>query len=468
MKPLELVPQPNFLEMLDGPAWLVPSQKACVAKRKPASGLGSEEYRLTIKENGPVSEAESEAGFFYADQTLRQLCNQARRGKGMVSALYIEDAPRFPWRGAHLDVCRHFMPVEFVKRYIDLLAQHKINVFHWHLTDDQGWRIEIKKYPRLTEVGAWRNETLEGYYEDYVDNGNPFAFDGQPHGGFYTQTEIRDIVNHASDRHVTVVPEIELPGHARAALAAHPELGCTGGPYTVARNWGVFDDVYCARDETFEFLENVLSEVLQLFPGRYVHIGGDECPKTRWKGCQRCQARMKAEGLADEDQLQSYFVRRMGRFLEQHGRRLVGWDEILEGGLPPHATVMSWRGTEGGIAAARAGHDVIMAPEKYCYLDWRQSENPTDPVGRRDDVLTLETCYEFAPVPTTLEADRRSHILGGQGNLWTEYVRNPSEAEYAAFPRMCALAEVFWTEPEKRDWAGFQERLTGHRKSCGF
>ncbi|MBU0610497.1 MAG: beta-N-acetylhexosaminidase [Armatimonadetes bacterium] len=417
--------------------------------------LGPEDYALTIESAGIMLRGAEARGLFWGVQTLRQLLppeqNEhaaSRADEATLPALRIVDRPRYPWRGMHLDVCRHMLPVDFVKRYIDLLALHKLNTFHWHLTEDQGWRIEIKKYPRLTEVGAWRTEA-----------------DGQRHGGFYTQDEVREIVAYAAARFITVVPEIEMPGHALAALASYPELSCTGGPFEVSAKWGVFDDVYCAgNDQTFAFLEDVLSEVLELFPGQYIHIGGDECPKARWKACPKCQARIQMEGLANEGELQSYFIKRVARFLEREGRRLVGWDEILEGGLAPSATVMSWRGLVGGIAAARMGHDVVMTPTAHCYFNYAQTATPGEPGHPHGQVVTLRDVYAYEPTPAELTPAQARHVLGAQGNVWTEFIQTPKDVEYMAFPRLCALAEATWTPPQRRDWTDFQLRLEAHRR----
>lgn len=344
----------------------------------------------------------------------------------------------------HLDVCRHFFSIDFVKRYLDLLAMHRMNMFHWHLTEDQGWRIEIKAFPKLTEIGAWRTEK-----------------DGSRYGGFYTRDAVREVVEYAASLGITVVPEIELPGHALAALSAYPEYSCTGGPFQVANSWGVFDDVYCAgKDATFDFLFKIFDEIIELFPGEFIHIGGDECPKTRWKGCPDCQARIKAEGLADEHELQSWFISKVGRYLESKGKRIIGWDEILEGGIPKGAAVMSWRGTEGGIKAALAGHDVVMSPGSHCYFDHAQAESG-EPQSF-EAVLTLERVYQFDPVPEDLPEDKRHHILGGQGNLWSEYIPTDEHAEYMLLPRLCALSETLWASPEERDFDDFLNRLKGH------
>lgn len=422
----------------------------------------SEGYRLRVTAQQVVIEAQTGSGAFYGMQTLRQLLpveieGDARVPAGWsVPAAVIDDAPRYGYRGLHLDVVRHFFPVEFVKRYIDLLAMHKMNRFHWHLTDDQGWRIEIKRAPKLTQVGAWRTGTLIGHYSD-----QPHRFDTVRYGGFYTQEEIREVVQYAQERFVTIVPEIEMPGHALAALAAHPELSCTGGPFEVQKVWGVFDDIFCTTDTVFTFLEGVLTEVMELFPGPYIHIGGDEAPKTRWAVCPNCAATKAREGLKDDHELQSYFVRRMERFLSSHGRRLIGWDEILEGGLAPGATVMSWRGMEGGIAAARLRHDVIMTPGSHCYFDHYQSRSDDEPIAI-GGFTPLEKVYAFEPTPSELTADEAQHILGAQGNVWTEYILDEKHVEYMTYPRAIALAEVLWSSADARDFDDFADRLARH------
>ncbi|HTR99512.1 MAG TPA: family 20 glycosylhydrolase [Bacteroidota bacterium] len=413
---------------------------------------GDEGYNLQVSPRGILISAQAPAGAFYAMQTLFQLMPpELAYGtpvQGVVWAVpgvLIDDAPRFSWRGMHLDVGRHFFGKKFVEEYIDLLSRYKFNVFHWHLTDDQGWRIEIKKYPRLTSVGSWRKETLG---------------DGQPEGGYYTQDEIREVVAYARERFITIVPEIEMPGHSTAALAAYPELSCTGGPFDVQTKWRVFEDVYCAgNDKTFEFLDDVLTEVMALFPGPYIHIGGDECPKTRWKVCPKCQARIRAENLADEHELQSYFVKRIEKFLNAHGRRLVGWDEILEGGLAPNATVMSWRGIDGGVKAAASGHDVVMTPTSNCYFDYTQGV--TGEPWSVGAYLPLEKVYAYEPVPPGLTPDQARHILGAQGNVWTEWIAGVHDVEYMAFPRACAMSEVDWTPAGKKDFRDFSARMAG-------
>ncbi|MEE8143695.1 MAG: beta-N-acetylhexosaminidase [Planctomycetota bacterium] len=405
-------------------------------------GQEPEAYQLQVHPHGITIQASSCAGLFYGVQTLLQLSDDAPSGIPSVS---IQDRPRYRWRGMHLDVSRHFFPVSFVKRIINLLALHKLNVFHWHLTDDQGWRIAIEKYPRLSEVAAWRQA------------------DGGRYGGFYTQSDIREVMHYAEQRFVTVVPEIEMPGHSLAALAAYPELSCSGGPFQVATTWGIFDDVYCAGTHaTFQFLEDVLNEVMGLFPGRFIHIGGDECPKKRWRSCRRCQARLQQEGLQNENQLQGWFTRRISRFLSQHGRQAIGWDEVLEGNPDPSCAVMSWRGKKGGRDAARRGHEVVICPTSHCYFDYRQSDEPGEPGAH--GTTPLETVYQFEPTPRSLNVSERQKVLGAQGNVWTEQMPSEEQVEFMAFPRLCALAEALWTDPEKRDWSEFEERLSTHLK----
>ena len=418
-----------------------------------------EGYEIECNSNYIKITANTRTGMFYGLISVLQLTEPTNDGKGSfrVPACYIKDEPRFAWRGMHLDVCRHFYGKEFIKKYIDLLALHKMNTFHWHLTEDQGWRIEIKKYPQLTEIGAWRNGSMVGPYSDHV-------VDTIRYGGYYSQDDIREIVKYATSRHVTIVPEIEMPGHALAALASYPELSCTGGPFEVAKEWGVFEDVYCAGNEaTFQFIEDVLSEVCALFPGQYIHIGGDECPKERWKNCTRCQKRMKDEGLKDEHELQSYFIRRIEKFLNSKGKQIIGWDEILEGGLAPNAAVMSWRGEEGGVQAANQQHNVVMTPGAYCYFDHYQGNPELEPLAI-GGYTPIEKVYSYEPVPKELPDSLSKYILGAQGNVWTEYILNEKHVEYMALPRMCALAEVLWTPKEKKNMPDFQDRLIEHFK----
>jgi hexosaminidase len=425
--------------------------------------LQDEAYRLEADRQNIRITAGSAAGLFYGTMTLQQLMPPEKRRKLNVPAVTITDKPRFRWRGMHLDVCRHFFPVAFIKKYLDILAMHKMNMFHWHLTEDQGWRIEISQYPRLTEIGAWR---VDREYQPWNERIPPEPDEKATYGGFYTQEEIREVVQYAADRFITVVPEIEMPGHALAALAAYPELSCTGGPfYVMPGSYWPIDDIYCAGKEcTFKFLENVLTEVAELFPGPYVHIGGDEAGKANWEKCSDCQMRIKNEGLHNEHELQSYFIKRIEQFLATKQKKLIGWDEILEGGLAPQATVMSWRGMEGGIEASKAGHDVVMSPTAHCYLDYYQSADKEHEPVAIGGYLPLDTVYTFEPMPPDLEADKQQHILGAQGNVWTEYMPNGNHVEYMALPRLCALAEVVWTAPEKRDLTGFKNRLKGHYK----
>jgi hexosaminidase len=428
--------------------------------------LGPEGYRLEVSAERVLARAPEPAGLFYAVQTIRQLLPpaifRAAPVPGVpwtIPSLTVEDYPRFRWRGAHLDVCRHFMPKEFVKKYIDLLALHKLNSFHWHLTDDQGWRIEIRKYPRLTTVGGWRAQTLVGLQTDDTTHR---VFDGERHGGFYTQDDVREIVAYAKARFVNVVPEIEMPGHSQAAIAAYPFLGNTGDSLTVLTVWGVSENILYPGDSTLAFMRDVLTEVLELFPGPFIHIGGDEAVKTQWKASARVQARLRELGVANEEELQSWFIRQMDAFLTGRGRRLVGWDEILEGGLAPNATVMSWRGTEGGIAAARAGHDVVMTPGSHTYFDHYQSQDRAAEPLAIGGFLPLDTVYAYDPVPAELEPDGARHILGAQGQVWTEYIKGPKQVEYMAYPRQAALAEVLWTPKERKNFPGFIVRLTTH------
>ena len=430
-------------------------QNAIVLHTGTDSSAHAEGYRLQVAKDRIDINGNDGAGTFYGIQTLIQLLPVEKGNALWIPGVDITDYPRFSYRGLHLDVCRHFFPVDFIKKYIDLLSIHKLNTFHWHLTEDQGWRIEIKKYPRLQEIASKRKESMVGHYNDQ-------QFDGKPYGGYYTQEEIKDVVAYAAERHVTVIPEIEMPGHALAALAAYPHLGCTGGPYEVGTKWGVYDDIFCAgNDSVFLFLQDVLDEVITLFPGKYIHIGGDEAPKTRWEKCPKCQRRMKEEGLKDEHALQSYFIQRMEKYLNSKGHSIIGWDEILEGGLAPNATVMSWRGIEGGIAAARQQHDVIMTPGNYCYFDHYQSKSKNEPVAIGGFTPVSEV-YSYEPVPEELGREQATYIKGAQGNVWTEYMDNSSHVEYMVYPRASALAEVVWSPADKRNYDDFVERLKQH------
>lgn len=427
-----------------------------ILKLDKGCGIKPEGYKLSVTRENILICAADPNGLFYGVQTLFQMMPSEKRSlsKIKIKGIKVEDYPRFNWRGLHLDVSRHFMPKEFIFRYLDYMAIHKLNTFHFHLTDDQGWRIEIKKYPLLTQIGAVRSETLVGRYSK--DNA---VYDGTPHSGFYTQEDIKDIVKYAAERYITVVPEIEMPGHALAALSAYPELGCTGGPYKSATKWGVFEDVMCAgKESTFQFLEGVLEEVITLFPSTYIHVGGDECPKVRWHDCPLCQQRMKDESLADEHQLQSYFVQRMERFINSKGRKIIGWDEILEGGLAPNAAVMSWRGEEGGISAAGQQHYVVMTPGSHCYLDHYQGDKETEPLAI-GGFTPLEKIYGYEPVPAALSAENARFVMGAQGNVWTEYMASPAHVEYMVYPRAAALSEVLWSPKESRDYPSFMNRM---------
>ncbi len=426
----------------------------------PAAAIQKEGYRLDVTREGITLEASTPNGLFYGIQSLIQMMPASKENAKKISVplAHIVDYPRFQWRGLHLDVCRHFMPKEFVLRYIDYMSMHKFNTFHFHLTEDQGWRIEIKKYPLLTKTGSVRKETIVG------SNRLSKVFDGTPHGGFYTQDDIREIVEYAAKRYVTVVPEIEMPGHALAALASYPYLGCTGGPYEVCTRWGVWKDVMCAgRESTFAFLQDVLDEVLTLFPSEYIHIGGDECPKESWKQCPVCQQRIAAEGLKDEHELQSYFIQRIERYINSKGRKIIGWDEILEGGLAPNAAVMSWRGEDGGIAAAKQQHFVVMSPGTYCYLDHYQAEPKTQPFAI-GGFTPLEKIYSYEPVPSTLTQEESAYIMGAQGNVWTEYMATEKHVEYMVYPRAAALAEVVWSPKESRNYPDFMLRMKEQTK----
>ena len=428
--------------------------------------LGPEGYRLDVSSERVLIAGAAPAGVFYGVQTLLQLLPPGVFREAPVAGVSwtvpgvtIEDQPRFRWRGAHLDVCRHFMPKEFVKKYIDLMALHKLNTFHWHLTDDQGWRITIRKYPRLTEVGGWRAGTLVG---THTTDSTKWVFDGKRHGGFYTQDDIKEVVAYAAERFISVVPEIEMPGHVQAAIAAYPQLGTTGAAVPVMQVWGVSKNILKPTDSVVAFMQDVLTEVLELFPGTFIHIGGDEAAKDQWRASADVQRRIRQLGLRDEAQMQSWFIHQMDEFLTARGRRLVGWDEILEGGLAPGATVMSWQGTKGGIAAARAGHDVVMTPNSHTYFDHYQSDNrAAEPlaIGRHTN---LEKVYRWEPVPAELDSLAARRVLGAQAQVWTEYIKTPKHVEYMAFPRLVAMAEVLWTPVLRREYRDFLARLPRH------
>ena len=421
-----------------------------------------EAYQLTVGEQTVTINGSSEAGVFYGMQTLRKAIPADSEGCNIaLPAVEITDMPRFGYRGMHLDVARHFFPKEFIKRYIDILAMHNINRFHWHLTDDQGWRIEIRKYPELAEKGQWRKETLVGTL--YTDDKK---YDGTPYGGYYTQDDIREIVDYARERFITIIPEIDLPGHMLAALSVYPEFGCTGGPYEAATEWGIFPDILCMGNErTYAFLEDIFAEITDLFPSEFIHIGGDEAPKERWEACPKCQARIRELGIratkehSAENQLQSYVVQRIEKFLNSRGREVIGWDEILEGGIGGGATVMSWRGIEGGIKAAALGHDVIMVPCQTLYFDYYQSKETENEPLAIGGYVPVRKVYDYEPIPETLTPEQAFHIIGVQANLWTEYITTPEHVEYMLLPRLAALAEVQWTQPGTKNYDGFLGRM---------
>ncbi len=413
------------------------------------SDLGEEGYKFTITPESIVIEAASPAGLFYGVQTLRQLLLSQTQsnpeGGFSLPCLEITDKPSFQWRGLLLDCARHFMSKDFIIRYIDLLSYHKLNVLHLHLTDDQGWRIEIKKYPKLTKIGAWRGEGENRY------------------GGYYTQQDLKEIIDYAESRYIRVVPEFEMPGHASAAIASYPELSCHGKPISVETDWGIFKDVFCpGKESTFEFLEGVLAEIINIFPSPYIHIGGDEAPRDHWEECPHCQKRMQEENLKDEHQLQSYLIQRIEKFLAKHDRRLIGWDEILEGGnLPPSAIVQSWRGMKGAIQASKQGHDVISSPNQYVYFDYPQTQEQADSKPNWMAVTTFEKTYSFHPVPEELTPEQASHVLGSECTMWTEHAPQP-KVDQQLFPRLCAFCEIVWTPDQKRDLNDFNQRLNRH------
>lgn len=417
-----------------------------------------ESYQLNVAGDGITITAPTEAGVFYGIQSLRKSLPIALNAEVALPAVEIKDVPRFSYRGAHFDVARHFFTVDEVKTYIDMMALHNINRLHWHITEDQGWRLEIKKYPKLTEIGSQRKETVIGR--------NSGEYDGKPYGGFYTQEQAKEIVAYAAERYITVVPEIDLPGHMQAALAAYPDLGCTGGPYEVWTQWGVSDNVLCAgNDKVLEFIDDIFAEILEIFPSEYIHVGGDECPKTKWETCPKCQARIKALGLksdaahSKEERLQSFVINHAEKFLNEHGRKIIGWDEILEGGLAPNATVMSWRGEAGGIEAAKQKHDVIMTPNTYLYFDYYQTKNIDNEPLAIGGYLPMERVYNYEPMPASLTPEEQKYIVGVQANLWTEYIPTFSQVQYMVLPRWAALSEVQWSDPAKKNYADFLSRL---------
>lgn len=503
-----IIPKPSHMEMQDGNFNITPSTqivlkgsglekaamflndylqkfygfklavtKTAVAKNSIVLGLEKMEsaiagaYRLQVNRSGVQIKGDGALGSFYGVQSLVQLLPVEKKKELTIPALEIEDQPRFAYRGMHLDVGRHFYPIDFIKKFIDYIALHKMNTFHWHLTEDQGWRIEIKKYPRLTQVGAYRNGTIIGHHPG---TGN----DQAKYGGYYTQEQVKEIVKYASDRFITVIPEIEMPGHASAAIAAYPELSCFPDEATkhparvswhgdstgkqVQQAWGIYPDVFAPTEYTFKFLENVLDEVIALFPSSYIHIGGDECPKENWKRSAFCQQLIKEKGLKDEHDLQSYFIQRIEKYLNSKGRQIIGWDEILEGGLAPNATVMSWRGEKGGIEAAKQKHRVIMTPNSYVYFDYAQNKQEDSLVI--GGYLTVQKVYNYEPVPAALAAEDTKYILGAQANVWSEYMKTPAKVEYMVFPRMSALSEVLWSRKEARNWSDFEKRMEKQTK----
>ena len=404
--------------------------------------LNEEEYILKINTDQINIEASTETGAIFGFQSLYQLMNlNLKNGVVKLQNQVIKDSPRFKYRGMHLDVGRHMYPVAFIKKYIDGLAMLKFNNFHWHLTEDQGWRIEIEKYPELNNIGSYRDSTLIGHYTD-----KPWQFDNTRYGGFYTKKEIKEVVRYAQERGINVIPEIEMPGHSQAAISSYPEFGCTGEQVGVAPLWGVFKEIYCSKNETFDFLEEIIDEVVELFPGKYIHIGGDEAPKTNWKACGNCQNVINREELKDEHELQSYFITRMEKYINSKGKQIIGWDEILEGGLAPNATVMSWRGVSGGIEAAKMNHEVIMTPNATCYLDHYQAKDTANEPLAIGGYTPIEEIYNYEPIPDELDESLHKYIIGAQGNVWTEYMKTSDHVEYMVFPRIFALSEVVWAK----------------------
>jgi hexosaminidase len=418
--------------------------------------LNEEEYILNINTNQITIEASTETGAIFGFQSLYQLMNlNLKNGVVKLQNQVIKDSPRFKYRGMHLDVGRHMYPVTFIKKYIDGLAMLKFNNFHWHLTEDQGWRIEIEKYPELNNIGSFRDSTLIGHYTD-----KPWQFDKTRYGGYYTKKEIKEVVRYAEERGINVIPEIEMPGHSQAAVSSYPEFGCTGEQVGVAPLWGVFKEIYCSKNETFDFLEEIIDEVVELFPGKYIHIGGDEAPKINWKACGNCQNVINREELKDEHELQSYFITRMEKYINSKGKQIIGWDEILEGGLAPNATVMSWRGVSGGIEAAKMKHEVIMTPNATCYLDHYQAKDISNEPLAIGGYTPIEEIYNYEPIPDELDESLHKYIIGAQGNVWTEYMKTSDHVEYMVFPRIFALSEVVWAE-NRPSFNDFENKVTG-------
>jgi len=418
--------------------------------------LDDEEYVLRINSNEIAIESSTETGAIYGFQSLNQLMS-LNLSKGVIKLQnqVIKDSPRFKYRGMHLDVGRHMYPVDFIKKYIDCLAMLKFNNFHWHLTEDQGWRIEIEKYPQLNNIGSFRDSTLIGHYTD-----KPWKFDKTRYGGYYTKKEIKEVVRYAEGRGINVIPEIEMPGHSQAAVSSYPEFGCTGEQVGVAPLWGVFKEIYCSKNETFDFLEEIIDEVVELFPGKYIHVGGDEAPKTNWKVCGNCQNVINREELKDEHELQSYFITRMEKYINSKGKQIIGWDEILEGGLAPNATVMSWRGVSGGVEAAKMSHEVIMTPNATCYLDHYQAKDTTNEPLAIGGYTPIEEIYNYEPIPDELDESLHKYIIGAQGNVWTEYMKTSDHVEYMVFPRIFALSEVVWAR-NRPSYNDFENKVIG-------
>ena len=416
--------------------------------------LNEEEYILKINTDQINIEASTETGAIFGFQSLYQLMNlNLKNGVVKLQNQVIKDSPRFKYRGMHLDVGRHMYPVAFIKKYVDGLAMLKFNNFHWHLTEDQGWRIEIEKYPELNNIGSYRDSTLIGHYTD-----KPWQFDKTRYGGYYTKKEIKEVVRYAQERGINVIPEIEMPGHSQAAVSSYPEFGCTGEQVGVAPLWGVFKEIYCSKNETFDFLEDIIDEVVELFPGKYIHIGGDEAPKTNWKACGNCQNVINREELKDEHELQSYFITRMEKYINSKGKQIIGWDEILEGGLAPNATVMSWRGVSGGIEAAKMNHEVIMTPNATCYLDHYQAKDTANEPLAIGGYTPIEEIYNYEPIPNELDESLHKYIIGAQGNVWTEYMKTSDHVEYMVFPRIFALSEVVWAK-DKLSFNDFENKV---------
>ena len=416
--------------------------------------LNEEEYILKINTDQINIEASTETGAIFGFQSLFQLMNlNLKNGVVKLQNQVIKDSPRFKYRGMHLDVGRHMYPVAFIKKYVDGLAMLKFNNFHWHLTEDQGWRIEIEKYPELNNIGSYRDSTLIGHYTD-----KPWQFDKTRYGGYYTKKEIKEVVRYAQERGINVIPEIEMPGHSQAAVSSYPEFGCTGEQVGVAPLWGVFKEIYCSKNETFDFLEEIIDEVVELFPGKYIHIGGDEAPKTNWKACGNCQNVINREELKDEHELQSYFITRMEKYINSKGKQIIGWDEILEGGLAPNATVMSWRGVSGGIEAAKMNHEVIMTPNATCYLDHYQAKDTANEPLAIGGYTPIEEIYNYEPIPNELDESLHKYIIGAQGNVWTEYMKTSDHVEYMVFPRIFALSEVVWAK-DKPSFNDFENKV---------